>query len=67
MLRQRVIWASLCAVWIEVADHITSPQEALAHYTAEGIKEMYPLGAPEQVRQQIAHELELIEKLGYAR
>src|SRR5690606_33909397 len=45
----------------------TSPQEALAHYTAEGLKEKYPQGAPEKVRQQIAHELELIEKLGYAR
>ena len=51
----------------EPCEPFASPQEALAHYTAEGLKEKYPLGPPEKVRQQIDHELELIEKLGYAR
>ncbi len=51
----------------EPYEPFTSPQEALAHHTAEGMKRHYPQGAPEKVRNQVARELALIDKLGYAR
>jgi len=43
-----------------------SPQERLVRLTWEGAAERYPKGLPEKVRQQLAHELELVEKLAYA-
>ena len=51
----------------EPYEPFASPQEALVHYTEEGLRRHYPQGAPKKVRKQIAHELELIEKLNYAR
>ncbi len=43
-----------------------TPQQALIHFTYEGAKERYPNGVPEKVRYAIAHELDLIARLGYA-
>ncbi len=51
----------------EPYEPFASPQEALVHYTEEGLRRHYPQGAPKKVRKQIAHELELIKKLNYAR
>jgi error-prone DNA polymerase len=51
----------------EPYEPFASPQEALAHHTAEGLKRHYPKGTPEKVAAQVDHELALIEKLGYAR
>ncbi len=44
-----------------------SPQERLVRLTWEGAAERYPEGVPEKVRHQLSHELELVEKLDYAR
>jgi error-prone DNA polymerase len=51
----------------EPYDPFASPQEALIHHTEKGLRRRYPKGAPEKVKKQVAHELELIERLGYAR
>ena len=44
-----------------------SPQEALARLVEEGARWRFPEGVPEKVRATIAHELELIARLDYAR
>jgi len=41
-------------------------QEALAHLTHEAATVMFPDGVPQAYADQIAHELRLIEELGYA-
>ena len=41
-------------------------QEALAALTSEAAAKMFPDGLPEAYRKQIAHELRLIDQLGYA-
>ncbi len=51
----------------EPCEPFASPQDALAYYTAEGLKRHYPQGAPDKVEKQVGHELELIDRLGYAR
>ncbi len=43
-----------------------SPHQRLVRLTWEGAAERYPEGVPEKVRQQLAHELELVHKLSYA-
>ncbi len=43
-----------------------TPQEKLTRLAWKGAQERYPEGAPDAVRRQIVHELELIEQLGYA-
>ncbi|MBW8732775.1 MAG: error-prone DNA polymerase, partial [Asticcacaulis sp.] len=42
------------------------PQEVLERFVREGAEKRYPKGVPEKVEKQLAHELALIEKLGYA-
>ncbi len=49
----------------EVEGTETAP-ERLARLAWEGLRWRYPSGAPDHVRRLIAHELDLIEKLGYA-
>jgi error-prone DNA polymerase len=44
----------------------TTPQSHLAHLAWEGAKERYPQGVPAKVKENIARELALIEKLNYA-
>ncbi len=51
----------------EPCEPFASPQEALVHYTEQGLWDKFPDGAPEKVGKQVEHELELIEKLNYAR
>lgn len=41
-------------------------QEALAALTGEAAARMFPKGLPKAYREQIAHELRLIDQLGYA-
>ncbi len=43
-----------------------SPQETLARLVQSALPRRYPAGTPETVRDQIRHELTLIERLGYA-
>ena len=43
-----------------------TPQSALEQLAWEGAEERYPDGVPNKVRDQIAHELALIETLGFA-
>ncbi|MEL6980320.1 MAG: error-prone DNA polymerase [Pseudomonadota bacterium] len=43
------------------------PQARLARLTEEGLRWRYPQGAPPTVRETVAKELRLIEKLDYAR
>ena len=43
-----------------------TPQQALERLTWEGATERYPEGLPDKVRATLAHELTLIESLGYA-
>ncbi|HYF22075.1 MAG TPA: error-prone DNA polymerase, partial [Caulobacteraceae bacterium] len=45
----------------------TSAQEELARRVAELLPWRYPDGAPEKVRETLAHELALIEQLDYAK
>ena len=51
----------------EPYEPFASPQEALVHHTNEGLREQFPDGAPEKVREQVERELALIEQLNYAR
>ncbi len=50
----------------ERADPTLTPQQTLAALVAEGAARRYPAGVPERVQATLAHELRLIEKLGYA-
>jgi len=43
-----------------------TPQSYLAQLVEEGLRFRYPAGAPQAVRQQVQHELQLIEKLDVA-
>ena len=43
-----------------------TPQQELVRLTYEGAKVRYPKGVPNKVRAQIAHELRLIDQLGFA-
>ncbi|USI75016.1 error-prone DNA polymerase [Sphingomonas morindae] len=43
-----------------------TPQALLARLAAQGAAEMFPQGVPDAYGRQIAHELRLIETLGYA-
>jgi len=43
-----------------------TPQQALEKLTWEGASARYPEGVPDKVKASLAHELRLIEKLGYA-
>ena len=49
----------------ETADGLT-PQERLERLTEAGARERYPLGVPEKIAKQVAHELALIAELRYA-
>jgi error-prone DNA polymerase len=51
----------------EPYEPFASPQEALTAHVWKGAAERYPEGMPDKITAQIAHELELIEKLDYAR
>jgi DNA-directed DNA polymerase III PolC len=42
-----------------------TPAARLARLAREGLRWRYPAGAPETVRRQLAHELDLIARLGY--
>jgi DNA-directed DNA polymerase III PolC len=42
-----------------------TPAARLARLAREGLRWRYPAGAPEAVRRQLAHELDLIARLGY--
>ncbi len=44
----------------------TTPQGELERLAWEGAEERYPDGTPDKVRDQIAHELSLIDDLGFA-
>ena len=44
----------------------STPQAHLTHLAWEGAKERYPQGIPQKVKENIAKELTLIEKLNYA-
>ena len=44
-----------------------SPQQYLEHLTREGAKERWPDGVPAKVDKQLRYELDLIEKLDFAR
>ena len=44
----------------------STPQAHLTHLAWEGAKERYPQGIPNKVKENIAKELTLIEKLNYA-
>ena len=50
----------------ETREGYATPQEALVALTTEGMKNRYPDGAPEKVQKAVAHELGLIDELGYA-
>ena len=50
----------------EVRQGFDTPQQALAHFAAEGARERYPEGVPEKVTLALAHELALVETKGYA-
>jgi error-prone DNA polymerase len=43
-----------------------TPQQALEKLTWEGASARYPEGVPDKVKASLAHELHLIERLGYA-
>ncbi|MBX6367078.1 MAG: error-prone DNA polymerase [Rhodospirillales bacterium] len=49
----------------EIADGMP-PQARLEKLVWEGAARRYPAGVPETIRRQLAHELKLIEQLGYA-
>jgi error-prone DNA polymerase len=44
-----------------------SPMQHLVELTRRGMQERYPHGVPDKVRDQIEHELRLIDELDYAR
>ena len=50
----------------EIVPEGHSPQSRLAALAADGARARYPGGVPSKVRAQIAHELGLIDRLGYA-
>jgi error-prone DNA polymerase len=50
----------------ELREGFGTPQEALEVFSREGAARRYPNGVPEKVRQALAHELKLVEALGYA-
>ncbi|WP_448581602.1 error-prone DNA polymerase [Thermaurantiacus sp.] len=50
----------------ERADPSLTPQETLEALTREGAAARYPHGVPEAVERQLAHELRIIEQMGYA-
>lgn len=50
----------------EICPAGVSPMEYLKQLTKTGERERYPEGVPPKVRQQIDHELQLIEELNYA-
>ncbi|HYL32881.1 MAG TPA: error-prone DNA polymerase [Stellaceae bacterium] len=43
-----------------------TPQEYLVHESQAGARRRYPQGVPEKVATQLAHELDLVGRLGYA-
>ncbi len=61
---------SLDELCYEYPDEITgegrTPQEELAHLTRRGARARYPGGVPAGVEATLAHELALIDELGYA-
>ncbi len=50
----------------EILDEGLTPQETLERRADEAMRARWPEGAPERVAKQIAHELRLIARLGYA-
>ena len=50
----------------EVVDPGLSAQDTLEQLTWQGTRDRYPEGLPDKVAAQIRHELNLIERLGYA-
>jgi DNA-directed DNA polymerase III PolC len=50
----------------EMRAGFATPQEALVHLTWEGAATRYPGGIPDNVRQNLEHELALIAELQYA-
>jgi error-prone DNA polymerase len=61
---------SLDELAYQYPDEITIPgltaQQALEQLTWDGAQHRYPDGVPDKVKANLRHELELIEKLGYA-
>jgi len=51
----------------ETAEDGRTPQQRLAVVAWEGAAERFPEGVPDKVRDLIVHELQLIERLDYAR
>jgi error-prone DNA polymerase len=43
-----------------------TPQQALEKLTWQGAAERYPEGVPDDVVPKLQHELQLIDRLGYA-
>ncbi len=73
-LQAAVDWASRCHFSLdelryeypqEVVPQGQTPASHLRQLTLEGVPRRFPEGLPEKVRQQIEHELALIEALGY--
>ncbi len=50
----------------EILDEGLTPQQTLERRAAEAMQARWPEGVPERVEKQIAHELRLIARLGYA-
>ncbi len=50
----------------ELREGFLTPQAALAFFAREGARFRYPNGVPAHVEKAIAHELKLVEELGYA-
>src|SRR5205085_2426106 len=50
----------------ETREGFATPQEALVHFTFEGVARRYPAGIPEKVKKSLDHELALIASLDYA-
>jgi error-prone DNA polymerase len=50
----------------EILDEGLSPQQTLERRAEGAMRKRWPDGTPDKVRKQIAHELRLIERLGYA-
>src|SRR5690606_38591615 len=61
---------SLDELRYEYPDELTgegrTPQQELVHLTWQGAAERYPAGVPDKVKAALAHELALIDRLGYA-
>ena len=51
---------------LELREGFATEQEALAYFAREGAARRYPAGIPQPVWHSLAHELEAVERMGYA-